>query len=89
MLSHCLFSLFQNSYAGNFCTGLKPTTLLKLQVEEVEVRRALKRKFQEDIAQKKKEFDATLIEIENLRKEKLQGDQRKNNDMAKLKMKEK
>ena len=25
MLSHCLFSLFKNSYAGNFCTGLKPT----------------------------------------------------------------
>ena len=25
MLSHCLFSLFNNSYAGNFCTGLKPT----------------------------------------------------------------
>jgi len=27
MLSHCLFSLFKNSYAGNFYTGLKPTTL--------------------------------------------------------------
>ena len=26
MLSHCLFSLFKNSYAGNFCTGLKPTS---------------------------------------------------------------
>ena len=25
LLSHCLFSLFKNSYAGNFCTGLKPT----------------------------------------------------------------
>jgi len=25
MLSHCLFSLFKNSYAGNLCTGLKPT----------------------------------------------------------------
>ena len=25
MLSHCLFSLFKNSYAGNFCTGLKTT----------------------------------------------------------------
>jgi len=28
MLSHCLFSLFKNSYAGNFCTGLKPTGAL-------------------------------------------------------------
>jgi len=27
LLSHCLFYLFKNSYAGNFCTGLKPTTL--------------------------------------------------------------
>jgi len=27
MLSHCLFSLFKNSYAGNFCTGLKPTNI--------------------------------------------------------------
>jgi len=25
MLSHFLFSLFKNSYAGNFCIGLKPT----------------------------------------------------------------
>ena len=25
MLSHCLFSLFKNSYASNFCTGLKST----------------------------------------------------------------
>jgi len=25
MLSHCLFSLFKNSYAGNFYTGLKRT----------------------------------------------------------------
>ena len=25
MLSHCLFSVFYNSYAGNFCTVLKPT----------------------------------------------------------------
>jgi len=25
MLSHCLFSLFKNSYVGNFYTGLKPT----------------------------------------------------------------
>ena len=25
MLSNCLFSLFKNSYAVNFCTGLKPT----------------------------------------------------------------
>ena len=28
MLSHCLFSLFKNLYAGNFCTGLKPTDSL-------------------------------------------------------------
>lgn len=25
LLSHCLFYLFKNLYAGNFCTGLKPT----------------------------------------------------------------
>jgi len=25
LLSYCLFYLFKNSYAGNFCTGLKPT----------------------------------------------------------------
>jgi len=25
MLSHYLLSVFENSYAGNFCTGLKPT----------------------------------------------------------------
>ena len=25
MILHCLFSVFKNSYAGNFCTSLKPT----------------------------------------------------------------
>jgi len=25
LLSYCLFYLFKNSYADNFCTGLKPT----------------------------------------------------------------
>jgi len=25
MLSHCLFSMFKNLYAGSFCMGLKPT----------------------------------------------------------------
>ena len=30
MLSHYLFSLFKYSYAGNFCTGLKPTFGIKV-----------------------------------------------------------
>jgi len=29
MLSHCLLSMFWNSYAGNFCMGLKPTFGIK------------------------------------------------------------
>ena len=30
MLSHCLFFVFYNSYAGNFSTGLKPTFGIKV-----------------------------------------------------------
>ena len=29
MLSHCLFSVFKNLYAGNLCTRLKPTQTSK------------------------------------------------------------
>ena len=31
MLSHCLFFVFQNLYAGNFCTRLKPTKQFPLE----------------------------------------------------------
>jgi len=30
ILSHCLFSLFKNSYAANFFTGLKPTFSIRV-----------------------------------------------------------
>jgi len=47
---------------------VEKTTLLKLQVEEVEKRRKiLETWFQEDIAQKQEELDATHDEINKLK----------------------